>query len=140
MPVERLLREALVIAVAVVVSGCTTTTLVARVGPLAGGHTLLTLLVTDNLDVVKQECAGVSAHGRVLGCQRSSPVKEAGWPPVRSTTIVRYAETVPTPVTFEIEAHELCHALAAVQWLPDPCHVGNGGELRAMESPPISLK
>jgi hypothetical protein len=46
-------------------------------------------------------------------------------------TIVRYAETLPSAVTFEIDAHELCHAVAALQLLDDPCHHGNDGVLGA---------
>ena len=52
---------------------------------------------------------------------------------VRAMTIVRFAESLPSPVTFEVDAHELCHAVAALQLLPvDPCHDGNSGELQAL--------
>jgi hypothetical protein len=44
--------------------------------------------------------------------------------------IVRYAETLPSAVTFEIDAHELCHAVAALQLMDDPCHDGNNGMLQ----------
>jgi len=50
---------------------------------------------------------------------------------VRMIKIVRYAETLPSPATFEIDAHELCHAIAALQVVDDPCHEGNGGVLQA---------
>ena len=45
--------------------------------------------------------------------------------------IVRYAETLPSAATFEIDAHELCHVIAALQLIDDPCHVGNDGVLQA---------
>ena len=47
--------------------------------------------------------------------------------PVRSMKIVRYAESLPSAVTFEIDAHELCHAIAAVQSIEDPCHAVDHG-------------
>ena len=30
----------------------------------------------------------------------------------------------------EIDVHELCHAVASLQSVPDPCHVGNNGVLQ----------
>ena len=92
---------------------------------------MLTLVVTEDLDVVRKECASIAAHGRVLGCQTSMPILNAGPVPLRAVKIVRYAETAPSPVTFEIDAHELCHAVAALQLVEDPCHVGNGGALQS---------
>ena len=54
--------------------------------------------------------------------------------------IVRYAETAPSPATFEIDAHELCHAIAALQLMKDPCHDGNGGVLQARESAGVAIQ
>ena len=54
--------------------------------------------------------------------------------------IVRYAETAPSPATFEIDAHELCHAVAALQPMKDPCHDGNGGVLQAQESAGVAIQ
>jgi hypothetical protein len=116
---------------AIVVSGCASGTRVARFGPLPDGTSLVTLVVSEDVDVVRKECAGVGAHGRVLGCQASRPVRGPGPLPVRAMKIVRYAESLPSAVTFEIDAHELCHAVAVLQLLDDPCHVGNNGELQA---------
>jgi len=125
----------MVMAAAVVVTGCGTTTRMVSFGPLPGGTNLVTLIVSEDLEVVKTQCAGVVAHGRVMGCQISSPVKGFGGALlVRAIKIVRYAETVPSPVTFEIDAHELCHAIASLQLLKDPCHEGNGGVLQALET------
>jgi hypothetical protein len=129
-----LLPAAMVMA-AVVVTGCGTTTRIASFGPLPGGMNLVTLIVSEDLDVVKTQCAGVAAHGRVMGCQIASPVKGlSGALLVRTIKIVRYAERAPSPVTFEIDAHELCHAIASLQFLKDPCHEGNGGVLQAVET------
>lgn len=107
------------------------TTRVARFGPLAGGVSLVTLIVSEDLNLVRRECREVENHGRIMGCQTSVPAIAAGARPVRAVKIVRYAETLPSPATFEIDAHELCHVIATLQLLPDPCHEGNGGMLQA---------
>jgi hypothetical protein len=115
--------------VAVALSGCATGTMTARFGPLPDGGSLVTLIVSEDVAVVRQECATVGAHGNVLGCQSSRPVRGPGPLPVRAMKIVRYAESLPSPMTFEIDAHELCHAIAVLQLLDDPCHHGNNGML-----------
>jgi hypothetical protein len=123
------------------VAGCGVTTRTARFGPFPDGTNLVTLVVTSDLDVVYRACHGVSAVRRavagdgehVLGCQRSEPVWTQGSIPVRAVTVVRFAESLPSPVTFEIDAHELCHTVAALQLLSvDPCHAGNDGTLEAL--------
>ena len=121
------------IAAALTVTGCatTTTTRMASFGPLPGGSSLVTLVVSEDLQVVAKECAGVVARGQIMGCQIARPVNGGRGVPVRAMKIVRYAETAPSPVTFEIDAHELCHAVASLQLLKDPCHQGNGGVLQA---------
>jgi hypothetical protein len=58
-------------------------------------------------------------------------VQSHGALPVRAVKIIRYADTLPSPVSFEIDAHELCHAVAALQLVDDPCHDGNAGLLQA---------
>ena len=126
-----LVRIAAVTATAFTLSGCATSTLIARFGPLPGGRDLLTLLVTDDMGVVRQACAEVRTKRQVLGCQTSTPVHRIGGLPVRAIKIVRYAETLPSALTFEIDAHELCHAIASLQLLTDPCHDGNDGVLQA---------
>ena len=127
-----------ILASAIVLTGCTTGTRTAAFGPLPGGSKLLTLIVSEDLNVVQRECSEVrpdryaQANKQVLGCQTSKPVVVPGALAVRAMTIVRFAESLPSPVTFEVDAHELCHAVAALQLLPvDPCHDGNGGELQA---------
>ena len=128
---QRALVTVMVLASALAITGCASTTRTASFGPLPGGVSLLTLVVTEDLDVVRKECASIAAHGQVLGCQTSTPIFNVGPAPVRAVKIVRYAETAPSPVTFEIDAHELCHAVAALQLVEDPCHIGNGGALQS---------
>jgi len=132
------------IAVAVLalgLTGCAMETRVARFGPLPDGASLVTLVVSEDLEVVRRECAEVRAEGRILGCQVSRPVRTSSGPlPVRAMKIVRYADTMPSATTFEIDAHELCHAIAALQFLDDPCHEGNNGVLQAGDSPLTSIR
>ena len=117
---------------AVALTGCATGTRVAQFGPLPGGSSLMTLVVSEDVEVVRRECAEVGVFGRVLGCQSSRPIKHPNGPlPLRAIKIVRYAETLPSAATFEIDAHELCHVVAALQLIDDPCHEGNDGVLQA---------
>jgi hypothetical protein len=109
-------------------------------GQSSGGGSLVTLVVTEDLNVVRRECAGVPAKGQILGCHIARPVATAGLSPIRAMKIVRYAETAPSPATFEIDAHELCHAVAALQFMKDPCHDGNGGVLQAQESIGVAIQ
>jgi hypothetical protein len=116
---------------ALIMGGCANTTRVATFGPLADGKSLVTLVVSEDLNVVRRECSNVPATGPVLGCHIAVPAQAISLRPVRSVKIVRYVESAPSAVTFEIDAHELCHAVAALQLLEDPCHIGNNGELQA---------
>ena len=118
-------------------TGCAMTTRTASFGPLPGGGTLLTLIVTEDLEVVRKECAGVPARGQVLGCHIARPIKNGAASSLRAVKIVRYAETAPSAATFEIDAHELCHTVAALQHVKDTCHDGNGGVLQAAERPAV---
>jgi hypothetical protein len=115
---------------AVGLSGCAAATRVARMGPLAGDHVLVTLVVTEDRQVVRRECENVLAAGPILGCQMSWTVP-GPHPPVRAMKIVRYTDSIPSPLAFEIDAHELCHAIAALQVMNDPCHTGNNGAVQA---------
>jgi hypothetical protein len=132
MPARNLRSFVLLALVAVAATGCATGTLVAKFGPLPSGASLMTLIVSENVEVVRRECAEVGVFGRVLGCQSAQPVREANAPlPVRTVKIVRYADTLPSATSFEIDAHELCHVVAALQLMADPCHEGNDGVLQA---------
>lgn len=106
-------------------------TRITRFGTLADNEALVTLVVTEDLDVVQHECQSVAADGTILGCQMSRPIMLAGHMPVVTMTIVRYTDALPSAMAFEIEGHELCHAVAALQPIGDPCHNGNGGLVQA---------
>ena len=50
--------------------------------------------------------------------------------PTRVVKIVRYTDALPSEMAFEIDLHELCHMVAALQpVLRDPCHDGNDGQV-----------
>jgi hypothetical protein len=94
----------------------------------------VTLVVTTDRALVERECAVVPSAWPRYGCLLSWPV--AGHDgDVRAIKIVRYADRLPSALTFEIDAHELCHAVAALQPLDDPCHIGNGGLVQSMTRP-----
>jgi hypothetical protein len=84
-------------------------------------------VVTEDPAVVRGECPPNFGHGAVLGCQTSRQVDLIGGKSIRVVKIVRYTDRVPSALAFEIDIHELCHAIAALQPMDDPCHVGNGG-------------
>lgn len=121
-------------AAALALAGCAGTTRVAQFGMLADNEPLVTLVVSEDRDLIRRECLNPVAAGPVLGCQMSRDVA-VGEARVRAIKIVRYADVLPSEVTFEIDAHELCHAVAALQGIEDPCHRGNGGVLQASLSP-----
>jgi hypothetical protein len=116
---------------ALALGGCATGTRVASFGPLPDGAKLVTLIVSDDIEVVRRECAELAIFGRVLGCHIAAPAAGHAAGTVRSIKIVRFADMLPSAATFEIDAHELCHAVAALQRVNDPCHDGNGGVLQA---------
>jgi hypothetical protein len=119
-------QAALVLVAALLTSACASTR-VSSLGTLLGDRSLITVVVTEDRDVVARECQDVRAEGAVLGCQMSWPVHMSSGLPVRATKIVRYTDALPSDLAFEIEVHELCHAVAALQLIADPCHEGNGG-------------
>jgi hypothetical protein len=109
--------------------GCAVTR-TASFGPLAGDHMLVTLVVSEDRAVVAHECRDLHS-GAILGCQTSTPVTLEDGRRARTVKIVRYTDQLPSPLAFEIDIHELCHAVAALQLLEDPCHHGNGGVAQA---------
>jgi hypothetical protein len=38
---------------------------------------------------------------------------------------------VPSALAIEIDVHELCHVVAALQSIEDPCHLGNNGVIQS---------
>src|SRR5262249_5496993 len=98
-----------------------------EVGILPNGERLVTLVVSENRQVVHRECQEVPALGPVLGCQTSRTLALPNGAAVRAVKIVRYTDALPSKIAFEIDAHELCHAIASVQVIEDPCHGENRG-------------
>jgi hypothetical protein len=117
---------ALLLVGAVSVAGCVSTR-AASLGSLHGGQPLVTLVVSEDRALIARECRNVRSAGEVLGCQMSWPVQVPSGLPMRATKIVRYTDALPSELAFEIEVHELCHAVAALQLVADPCHEGNAG-------------
>ena len=113
-------------ALGLVLSGCVSTR-VAQVGALTNGERLVTLVVSEDRQVVHRECQDVPALGPILGCQTSRALALPNGVAVRAVKIVRYTDALPSRMAFEIDAHELCHAIAAVQGIEDPCHAENRG-------------
>lgn len=111
-------------------AGCASTR-AFDMGPLPGGHRLVTVVVTRDLDVIQRECHGPPELLPVLGCTQTRPVKLAGGQDAVAVRIVRYAEPLPSRVGLEIDAHELCHVVAALQKIADPCHLENDGFVQA---------
>ena len=106
--------------------GCVSTR-VTHVGPLANGERLVTLVVSEDRQVVLHECRDVPALGPLLGCQTSRALALPDGATVRAVKVVRYTDVLPSRMAFEIDAHELCHAIASVQGIDDPCHAENRG-------------
>jgi hypothetical protein len=112
----------------VIFTGCaTTSTRMARMGPLAS----LELIVSDDRRVVEHECRDVPALGPILGCSMWRTIRVNGHTDVKVMKIVRYADSVPSALALEIDVHELCHVVAALQSIEDPCHLGNNGVIQS---------
>jgi len=115
----------------IVVTGCASPTRMIRMGPLPAGERLVTLIVSEDRELVRRECAGVPAVGLILGCHRWRDVRLPDGGEARLVKIVRVTDALPSEFAFEIDAHELCHAVAALQLIDDPCHDDNGGVIRS---------
>ncbi len=115
-----------VLVLGIVLSGCASTR-IAEVGTLPNGERLITLVVSEDRQVVHRQCQDVPALGPVLGCQTSRALALPNGVAVRAVKIVRYTDVLPSRMAFEIDAHELCHAIAAVQSIEDPCHAVDHG-------------
>lgn len=129
------LTTAAVLAAPLFFLGCVTTR-VGQFGPLPNNEYLVTLIVSDDRSAVERECRDVPALGPVVGCEMSRAVSLGDSRAVRAVKIVRYAQQLPSSMTFEIDIHELCHTVASLQDLTDPCHDGNGGRILSAPRPP----
>jgi hypothetical protein len=112
-------------------AGCATSTRMAHMGPLPSTEPLVTLVVSDDRRVIERECRDVPALGPVLGCSMWRTVRVGETKDVKVMKVVRYAESVPSELSLEIDIHELCHVVAALQSIDDPCHVGNDGVIQS---------
>jgi hypothetical protein len=118
------------------VSGCTVTRTL-EFGRLSDHRPLVTLIVTEDRSLVDRECLR-GKEVPVLGCEFTLPNPEQA-SGARAVKIVRFTDSLPSKMALEIEAHELCHAVAALQAIPDPCHGDNGG-VPQFALPPSRLK
>jgi hypothetical protein len=123
-------------ALALLLAGCAGTR-VAEMGRLPNDN-LVTVVVSEDRAVIEKQCHGALALGPIYGCQITRHSTLADGAPVRVITIVRYTDRLPSAMALEIEAHELCHAVASLQAVPDPCHIGNNGFLK--HSPRATLR
>ena len=78
-------------------------------------------------ETVDRECGYPLAVGPVYGCQSASAIALPDGRTARLIKVVRYTDALPSPMAFEIEIHELCHTVAALQTIDDPCHAENNG-------------
>jgi hypothetical protein len=100
-------------------------------GFLPNREPLVTVVVSADRSVVEEECRPVPSLGPILGCQILREVALPDGRQARAVKIVRYTDHVPSEMAAEIEAHELCHTVAALQAIEDPCHTGTNGFIQA---------
>ena len=124
------------VGVALLLTGCATTRMM-QMGGLPQGRHLVTLVVTEDRDVVRDECRSVPTKGTLLGCHLWHRVTLPDAGEVQLVKIVRYTDALPSPFALEIDVHELCHAIAALQPIADPCHAENGGAIRSAADGPV---
>jgi len=119
---------------AMLLAGCAASTRVVRMGPLQTGDRLVTVVVSEDRAVVRQECVDVPSAGPILGCHVWRRVALPGSGLVQLVKIVRFTDTMPSALSLEIDVHELCHAIAALQPIDDPCHTDNHGIIESAAS------
>jgi hypothetical protein len=123
---------------ALLFAGCAGTR-VGAVGRLSNDDRLVTLVVTEDRKRVDSECKGVPSLGSLLGCHVSRRVELEDSAAVQVVKIVRFTDRLPSAMAFEIEAHELCHAVAGLQAMRDPCHDENHGMLTSAPAASLGL-
>jgi hypothetical protein len=129
----RVLVPALLAALSVLFAGCATATKTLQMGLLGNGDKLVTVVVSEDRAVVRRECVNIPSAGPILGCHAWRRISVPGAGAVQLVKIVRFADRVPSALTLEIDVHELCHAVAALQAIEDPCHTENGGIIHAAQ-------
>jgi hypothetical protein len=128
------LVPALLVALGLLLAGCATSTKTMQMGPLGNGNRLVTVVVSEDRGVVSRECVNIPSAGPVLGCHVWRRVIAPGIGAVQLVKIVRFTDVMPSALALEIDVHELCHAIAALQPITDPCHVDNGGIIESAAS------
>jgi len=131
------LVPALLVALGLLLAGCATSTKSMGMGPFSNGDRLVTVVVSEDRAVVRRECVDIPSVGPILGCHLWRRVFEPGVGAVQLVKIVRFTDTMPSTLSLEIDVHELCHAIAALQPIPDPCHADNGGVIESAASAAI---
>ena len=124
----------LLVALGVLLGGCASSTRTMDMGPFSSGDRLVTVIVSEDRSVVHRECANIPSAGPVLGCHLWRRVLEPGVGAVQLVKIVRFTDAMPSKLSLEIDVHELCHAIAALQPIPDPCHADNNGIIESAAS------
>jgi hypothetical protein len=130
---------ALLMVAGLVAAGCAGTR-AASFGPLPGNEALVTLVVSEDADVVRRECQDLPTPTKILGCQTSRSVRLPKGDTVRAVKIVRFTDSLPSAMAFEIDVHELCHAIASVQGVADPCHGDNGGVIQSYAGRRVTIR
>jgi len=131
------LVPALLMALGLLLAGCATSTRTMGMGPFGNGDRLVTVVVSEDRAVIRRECVDIPSAGPILGCHLWRRVFEPGVGAVQLVKIVRFTDTMPSTFSLEIDVHELCHAIAALQPIPDPCHADNGGVIESAASAAI---
>ena len=126
---SRSLGLALIVA-SIAVVGCAATR-VGQAGRLPTGDRLVTVIISEDREAIDRECGYPLSVGPIYGCQTSRAVALPDGRTARSIKVVRYTDVLPSMMAFEIEIHELCHAIAALQTIDDPCHAENNGLLQS---------
>jgi hypothetical protein len=128
------LLPALRVGLGVLLAGCATATKTMQMGPLGNGDRLVTVVVSEDREVVREACVNIPSVGPVLGCHLWRKVAGPGGTIVQLVKIVRFTDAIPSALTLEIDVHELCHAIAALQPIDDPCHADNHGIIESAAS------
>ena len=129
MAISRVLQTAwllatLLVPVMLLLVGCSTVTHTAHVGLLSNRASLVTLVVTEDQDVVSRFCNDIP---RVAGCRHAGLATLADGTILRTVKIVRYTDAPPTAAAFASEARQLCEVIAALQSAPVSCHEMHAG-------------
>jgi len=127
---QRVGTLAMLIGFAVSLGACAAGTRTAQMGFLPNDEQLVTLTVTEDRKLIARECDGAMALGPILGCQVSRAVTMPDGQRIKTIKIIRFTDALPSAMAMEIDIHELCHAVASLQPLHDPCHIGNNGMLQ----------